>query len=117
MNVAVNFKAQKAEFQSEGESMGFVEDFDFYELCQYFSMEKGDFGNNEMMGKIKNIYDWARKMGNVIESVRDLDIRLGKPQNLDKLNKIYTFIALDNEESRDIQEVLEIQRQKRKLYA
>ena len=70
-----------------------------------------------MMGKIKNIYDWARKMGNVIESVRDLDIRLGKPQNLDKLNKIYTYIALDNEESRDIQEVLEIQRQKRKLYA
>lgn len=80
------------------ESLGFDKNLDYYDLLQYFDIQKDQLFNPELIRKIDTIYDWGKEKGDVLKSIGKLDIELGKPSLMDKVDKIYSHIFLINQE-------------------
>ena len=96
------------------DNIGQSEDSEFYYVVDYF-----DLGNNIdsiEMDKIKTVYEWAKQHGeNVLEQIRDLDIKIGKPVGMDKIDKMYVYTKLDAEESKIDKEKQAVDTQKKSL--
>lgn len=113
----VRFTQEQTEFREAGNLVGLDKDYDFYELCDYLNIKKDDFENSHLMERIGVIHEWAKERGeDVVAMVRDLDIQLGKPVEISRINKLYTWVLLDKEEIKDIQEITEIRKHKSRLY-
>ena len=90
-----------------------TKEFGVYELCSYFDVKEMD---KENMNKIETIYNWAKQGGgDIYKIVRDIDIRLGVPNGISKIDKIYTYVALDNEERHQQELLLKIKENKNKM--
>ena len=74
----------KEEFSKMAESLSAKEDLNVYYLFQYFDLQGDDVVDRNIMGKIKEIYEWMQSRGEGLTSIRDLDIQLGKPNYLTK---------------------------------
>jgi len=78
------------------ESFGLTRDLDYYDLLQFFDIQKEDLFNREVIRKIDTIYEYLKEKGNVLKEAKRLDIQLGRPLLMNKLNKFYSEIHLWN---------------------
>ncbi len=111
-----SLKESDKEYIGHAQEMGYEMDINFFSTCQYLGIDKDSLGDSDKMNKAQKIYDWAKERGDPLEVIRELDIYLGKPVPMEKLNKIFVWTSLDNEQAKDIKEIEVIQKQKRKLY-
>ena len=99
---SIEVQKQHAELRREAESLGHIteEDLGLFETMIYLEVKREDLYNDDIMTKVREVYDYAKEFGDTITILRDLDIELGMPI-VERLDKLWSHVRLNNNEKRD----------------